>query len=64
MVNKLMNQHFKIQRRLNTHTLFVRFLSSNNICKPSHNVFNVAKIVQFNKRMGKIWVFNVRGFNV
>jgi len=54
-VERLMNKHLRIQKRSNPHTLFFYLWTSHNICSPPSSPSNIAKIVEFNKRMGKIW---------
>lgn len=52
--NMTMSKHLRTQRRLNPHTLFLYFWSWKTISDPSPSTSYIAKIAQFNKRMGKI----------
>ncbi len=54
-VDRLMTKHRRTQRRLNLHTLFLSFWSSNNICNLRLITSNIVNIAQFGKGMVKIW---------
>jgi len=45
----------------NPHTLFLYFFSWKNICNPPPTISNTAKIAQFAKGIGKIWVVWCKG---
>ncbi len=47
-----MNEHLKNSNEAEYSHIVPLFLKFKNICNASHNVLNVAKIVQFNRRMG------------
>ncbi len=54
-IDRSMTKHRRTRRRLNLHTLFLSFKSSNNICSLPLIASNIVNVVQFGKGMVKIW---------
>ncbi len=61
-VDRLVNKHFRHQKRLNLHTLFLCFGNSKNICNPSPSTSNVTKkMLNLIRNCKRNEVFGVKG---